>query len=180
LLGQVACSTQPQQPEPAVIELTRYDNRWGISTLQLGDATTTVDTNAAARYNAMPRCENRRVPIADTRKAFGLRICEYKPEASVLHEAPVVRVVTYSLDDSLVRLDIDTKGDQASYSAAIADVNKTWFNGEKRTLTASNRDEMVWRSGQDEMGISHHTAQSQTEYRIIDTRLAQSLPWLAR
>lgn len=154
--------------------------RLGVSTLQLGDSASSVDAKATAQYSETPRCENRRVAIADTRKAFGLRICEYKPEAAVLHNATVVRLVTYSLDAYLVRLDIDTQADRANYHAALYAIDQAWFAGQKRTLSASNREERFWRSGKDELGLSHHAARSQTQYRLIDTQLPQELAWLAQ
>ncbi len=178
--GLVSCTTQPQQSSVDNLELTRGEGRLGVGVLRLGDSASSIDAKATAQYNESPRCENRRVAIADTRKAFGLRICEYKPQAAVLHDATVVRIVTYSLDDYLVRLDIDTQADESNYIDALESVNQAWSAGQKRTLSASNRDETVWRSDRDEMGISYHAAQSQTQYRIIDTQLPQALAWLAQ
>ena len=140
------------------------------------------DPNAADKegkqYNVDPRCETRSVSLANTRKAFNLAICEYKPEAVSLNDALIVRVVTYFLDEVLVRLDIDAEGDTAAYASVQSSLEADWPVAKQRPLNATERTETVWLSGTDELSLSHLEAASIVEYRIRDTRLVDKLPWL--
>ncbi len=167
-----------QVPVPSKVELTSVNERFGLTDVQLGDNEATASKIVSQQYNIEPRCETRGVSLANTRKAFNLSICEYKPEAVLLNDARIVRVVTYFLDETLVRLDVDAEGDAASYAGVQSSLETSWPDAKQRPLNATERTETVWLSGTDELSLSHLESASIVEYRIRDTRLADSLPWL--
>ncbi|MEE9335953.1 MAG: hypothetical protein V3U65_17845 [Granulosicoccaceae bacterium] len=167
-----------QVPVPSEVELTIVKQRFGLAEVQLGDAQLAASEKVAQLYNRKPRCETRSVSLANTRKAFSLVICEYKPEAVSLNDAPIVRVVTYFLDEILIRLDVDAEGDATSFASVESSLETDWPDARQRPLNATDRVETVWLSGADELSLSHLEAASMIEYRIRDTRLADKLPWL--
>ena len=170
--------TTTQAPVPSEVEFTIVNQRFGLADVQLGDEQSTAADIVAQQYNLEPRCENRRVAIANSRKAFSLTICEYKPEAASLNGAPIVRVVTYFLDEVLVRLDIDSEGEVSSFTSAQTALKAKWPISKQRPLDTTDRAETVWHVGTDELSLSHLEGASIIEYRIRDTRLADKLPWL--
>jgi len=167
-----------QVPPTTEVELTTTNLRFGLTQVHLGDNQVSAAEILAKQYNPEPRCESRGVSLANTRKAFNLDICEYKPEAVSLNGAPIVRVVTYFLDEVLIRLDVDAEGDVASHSNVKSSLESQWADAVQRPLNATERTETVWLSGTDELAVSHHQSASLVEYRIRDTRLAEKLPWL--
>ncbi len=179
LFSLSACMTSNNSHSQNPIELTRDDDRLGMTSLQLGDELEKAEPQAIKHYGDSPRCEDRRVPIGQSRKAFALRICEHKPENTALYGSVVQRVVTYYLDGTLVRLDVDADGDEAEYLAAVKRLEEQWSSAEVRALKASQRSEALWHSNQDMIGISHLASNARIEYRLRDKRLADVLPWLA-
>jgi len=170
-----------QVPVTTDVELTTANQRFGLTEVHLGDNQVTAAEIVAKQYNPEPRCESRGVSLANTRKAFNLDVCEYKPEAAagvMLNGAPIVRVVTYFLDEVLVRLDVDAEGDVSSHTGVMSLLKSQWTDTVDRPLNATERTETVWMSGTDELAVSHHASASIVEYRIRDTRLADKLPWL--
>ena len=167
-----------QVPELAEVTLTILSQRIGLAEVHLGDDQLTAADKVAQQYNREPRCETRSIGLANTRKAFSLVICEYKPEAVLLNDAPIVRVVTYFLDEILIRLDVDAEGDTTSFTSAQSLLEADWPDAKQRPLNSTDRTETVWLSGTDELSLSHLNAASIIEYRIRDTRLADKLPWL--
>lgn len=167
-----------QVPEPDKVKLTVLDQRLGLAEVHLGDDQLTAAKKVAQQYNLDPRCETRSVSLANTRKAFSLVICEYKPQAVQLNDAPIVRVVTYFLDEILIRFDVDTEGDSTSFASVQSSLEADWPNAKQRPLNATDRTETIWLSGTDELSLSHNEPASITEYRVRDTRLADKLPWL--
>ncbi len=167
-----------QVPEPAEVKLTIQDQRFGLAEVYLGDDQLTAAEKVAQQYNLEPRCETRSVSLANTRKAFSMVICEYNPQAVQLNDAPIIRVVTYFLDETLIRFDVDAEGDTASFANVQSVLEAQWSDAKQRQLNASDRTESVWLSGTDELSVSHNDTASVTEYRVRDTRLADKLPWL--
>jgi len=145
----------------------------------IGETYDGVMTRAASAYKVEPHCENRKIGLKHSRKAFLYAVCGFTPENARFADAPLAEVVYHFIDNQLVRVDVRAQGENPLLDQVKDDMHQV-FSSRDAQSSELGKSSYEWVATQHIAGVRAGGGASagNIHVRLIDQSLSDSAPWL--
>jgi len=145
----------------------------------IGEDYNDVLARATSMYKMEPQCENRKVGLKNSRKAFLYGACGYNPQNARFADAPMAEVTYHFIDNRLVRVDVRAEGEQALLDQVKDDMQSV-FASRDAQFSELDAQSYEWVAPKHIAGVRMGTGASvgNVHVRLFDQSLADSAPWL--
>jgi len=169
-----SCATNP------TATITESDGRLTLADSYIGEAYDGVITRASSTFKAEPHCENRKVGLKNSRKAFIYAVCGFNPESAQFAQSPLSEVVYHFIDQKLVRVDVRAQGEKALLNQVKGDM-QTLFATRDAQSSEIGKESYQWVATRHVAGVRAGGGASagNVHVRLYDQSLIDSAPWLA-
>lgn len=168
------CSTTP------TATISESDGRVTLGYSYIGEVYGHVITRAASEFKVEPHCENRKVGMKNSRKAFLYAVCGFNPLSAQFAQAPLSEVVYHFIDQQLVRIDVRARGETALLDQVKDDMHHV-FASRNAQLSEIGKSSYQWTATGRVAGVRAGGGAStgHVHVRLLDQSLIDSAPWLA-
>lgn len=169
-----ACATTP------TATIKESAGRLTLADSYIGEAYDGVIARAASTYKVEPQCENRKVGLKNSRKAFLYAVCGFNPQAARFAEAPLSEVVYHFIDQKLVRVDLRAQGENALLDQVKGDMQQV-FASRDAEISEIGIGSYEWVATESVAGVRAGSGASagNIHVRLYDQSLTDTAPWLA-
>lgn len=169
-----ACATAP------TATIKESSGRLTLADSYIGESYEGVIARATTTYQVEPHCENRKVGLKNSRKAFSYAVCGFNPEKARFAKAPLAEVVYHFIDQKLVRIDVRAQGEKALLDQVKGDMQQV-FASRDAALSEKDGTSYEWVAAQRIAGVRAGGGASagNVHVRLFEQSLSDSAPWLA-
>jgi len=169
-----ACTTTP------TATIKESAGRLTLADSYIGEGYDEVIARAASTYKVEPQCENRKVGLKNSRKAFLYAVCGFNPEAARFADAPLDEVVYHFIDQKLVRVDLRAQGEEALLDQVKGDMQQV-FASRHAESSEIGQSSYEWVGAQSVAGVRAGGGANagNIHVRLYDQSLNDTAPWLA-
>ena len=173
-LGLSACATKPTST------IKESDGRIMLADSYIGEAYDGVVARATSTFKVEPHCENRKVGLKNSRKAFLYAVCGFNPESAQFAKAPLAEVVYHFIDQQLVRVDVRAQGEKALLDQVKDDMQFVFASRDAQS-SVLGKGSYEWVATQHVAGVrvGGGASAGNVHVRLYDQSLNDSAPWLA-
>ena len=169
-----ACVTAPTST------IKESSGRLMLAGSYIGETYDGVIARATTTYEVEPHCENRKVGLKNSRKAFFYTVCGFSPGKAQFAKAPLSEVVYHFIDQKLVRIDVRAQGEKALLDQVKDDMQQA-FASRDAALSEKDASSFEWVAAKRIAGVRAGGGASagNIHVRLFEQSLSENAPWLA-